>query len=750
MVLNIGELPYFIYINAQRKTSFATFANTLSPSYLMRILFLYIGLLVFMVTVIGNFAYAQSRVVSAAQSDRKIDSLNQLANKYALKSPRKARGFAIEALNIAKKNGSIEQQAASMLNIANTYKSARDYSNVLQTLNPLLTKLNEIENYDIIAEVLNSIGIAHYQLGHDTISLVEYIDESQLVSKQSDLQSISLSLKAIGRFYQKIGSHKKSIEFLTKSVRIDSLIGFPSPLGESLFLLAKGYVQLNNSDRAIPLLKQSIQHLKKGESSVLLTEAHLCLAEVLALENPFDSNKHLDSALNSREPIDSYRVNILLVNLLASTQNPDSALLVLTNLKGADSTLEKQKNFWEAKLLIAYTYYKLKKFKKAEIEFLAIINQSKELGLNRIALVASRRLSELYIDLGNTPAANKILLQHIRLRDEVEKEHLTNLNTSPASSLDRKLEAYQKEAKLQGLIIEKEETRRKLLLTLVIVTLPLLLLISLLLVGRIRSNKILAQRNRQIEQQNEELNAINEQLLLSQQKLLRLNQTKDKFFSIVAHDLKGPLVALKTLVFNIRQADSITNGNENVNLSALEEALSNTINLLNNLLYWALSQEDSIAFQPEKFNVSDCLTIEIANAKLIASHKSITLSIDVNSSLHAVTDPNMFLFIFRNFLSNALKFTPENGSISIKAIEYNHSLTISITDTGKGMSTEEVKLLFEITKNKLGGFKRSEIGTGLGLILSKEFAIKMGGTIEVKSEIGLGSVFTLKIPIRIA
>lgn len=715
----------------------------------MRYLILFIGLSVTFATANEERTYAQAKDGLVHQTTRIIDSLNRLSNEYGIRNPKRARELATEALTLAEKNRSIEQQAKSRINIANTYKAARDYSNVLLTLNPLLSKLNEIEDYNIIAEVLNSIGIAHYQLGHDTISLVDYIDVSRSESKQSDLESISLNLKAIGRFYQKIGSHKKSIDFFAKSVRIDSLIGAPAPFGESLLLLAKGYAQLNKFEKAIPLLKQAIQHLKKGESTVSVVDAYLSLAEILALENPFDSKKHLDSALLGGESIENFRVNIIRTHLFASTLNPDSALLVLSNLIGADSTLEQQRSYWEANLLIANTFYKLKKYRKAEIEYLAVINHSKALALNRIALVASRRLAELYIDLGNTTAANRTLLQHIGLRDEIEKEHLTNLNTSPASSLERKLEAYQKEAKLQGIIIEKEETRRKLLLTLVIVTLPLLLLISLLLVGRIRGNKILAQRNRQIEQQNEELNAINEQLLLSQQKLLRLNQTKDKFFSIVAHDLKSPLVALKTLVFNIRQADSETNGNENVNLSALEEALSNTINLLNNLLYWALSQEDSIAYLPEKFNVSECISVEVANAKLIALHKNITLSIDVNRSLQVDSDPNMFLFILRNFLSNALKFTPENGSISLKAFDDKIYVILSIADTGKGMSAEEVSLLFEITKNKLGGLKRSETGTGLGLILSKEFAIKMAGTIEVKSEIGLGSVFTLKIPIRI-
>jgi len=317
---------------------------------------------------------------------------------------------------------------------------------------------------------------------------------------------------------------------------------------------------------------------------------------------------------------------------------------------------------------------------------------------------------------------------------------------SPASSLERKLDAYQREAKLQNLIIEKEETRRNLLLILVAITLPLLVLISFLLVGRIRASKVLALRNKQIEQQNEELNTINEQLLHSQHKLMRLNQTKDKFFSIVAHDLKSPLVALKTSVYNMRQSMQVVENTQHGNLSVLEEALTNTINLLNNLLFWALSQEDSIEFQPEEFNVAECLEVEVTNAKLIASHKNIALKIDIPKSLQVETDLNMFLFIFRNILSNALKFTPEQGKIFVTTAINSNNISVTISDTGKGMTTEELNSLFEISEEKFRGKKRTNSGTGLGLLLSKEFAAKMGGTIVAKSEVDNGTVFTISIP----
>lgn len=701
-------------------------------------------------SLFGEICLAQNSSLvkndNATQSNRQIDSLISLSEEYSITRPKKARAFALQALEIAEKTNEIEQQAICRLSIAKSYKTTRDFNSILQTLNPLLANLNEIDNYDIVAEILNSIGIAHYQLGHDTIPLSKYINDSKTNSNQSDIEDISLSLKAIGRFYQKIGNYEKSIEFLKKSVRIDSITCNTQQLGESTLLLAKAYVQVQKDSIASRLFRRSIFNLKMTERVDLAGDAYLSLAELTTASNPQWSQKFLDSALTLRVLVDSFRVNTLISLIHASARNPEKALTALEKTKIYISNDNHRYRFLEANLSVAKSFWQKRNFKKSEALYLETIDLSSSCKFYTIALKATTDLAQMYGEQGKTRDANKLLLQYISIRNSFENERLKYQGASPANSLERKLEAYQKEAKFQNVIIEKEEARRYFLLMLVAITLPLLLFISFLLVGRIRAGKVLAQRNKQIEQQNEELNAINEQLLLSQQKLQRLNSTKDKFFSIVAHDLKSPLVALKTSVFNMRQTMHAADDLHNGNLTTLEEALTNTINLLNNLLFWALSQEDSIAFQPERFNVSECLEIEVANAKLIASQKNIDLKINIPKSLQIETDSNMFLFIFRNLLSNALKFTPEQGEILVTTELKGSSFTVTISDTGKGMTAEDLISLFEINDEKLREKKRSKSGTGLGLLLSKEFATKMGGEIIVKSEEGVGSAFTLKIP----
>ncbi len=701
-------------------------------------------------SLIGDICFAQNvsqvKADNVARSNWQIDSLISLSEQYSITRPKKARTFALQALEIAEKTKGIEQQAVCRLSIAKSYKTVRDYNSILQTLNPLLANLNEIDNYDIVAEILNSIGIAHYQLGHDTIPLSKYINEKNLDRTQSDLESISLGLKAIGRFYSKIGSNEKAIEFLKKSVRIDSIIGNPEHLGESILLLAKANIQAQNIVTAETLLQESLFNLKKVNRPDLNMEAYTTLAEICALSNPLQSQEYLNLALAEKVPIDSFRVTILKSLIQAASNNPDSAIETIKKAKPFINSVKQNEEYWSTRLVIANSLWQKRNTVSAIALYNEVVDSTNNIGLKQIAIKGTFQLAEIYTVRGKPLEANRILLKHLSIRNEFELKQRKLQKNSPASSLERKLDAYQREAKLQNLIIEKEETRRNLLLILVAITLPLLVLISFLLVGRIRASKVLALRNKQIEQQNEELNTINEQLLHSQHKLMRLNQTKDKFFSIVAHDLKSPLVALKTSVYNMRQSMQVVENTQHGNLSVLEEALTNTINLLNNLLFWALSQEDSIEFQPEEFNVAECLEVEVTNAKLIASHKNIALKIDIPKSLQVETDLNMFLFIFRNILSNALKFTPEQGKIFVTTAINSNNISVTISDTGKGMTTEELNSLFEISEEKFRGKKRTNSGTGLGLLLSKEFAAKMGGTIVAKSEVDNGTVFTISIP----
>jgi len=239
----------------------------------------------------------------------------------------------------------------------------------------------------------------------------------------------------------------------------------------------------------------------------------------------------------------------------------------------------------------------------------------------------------------------------------------------------------------------------------------------------------------------------------SEKKLRETNRAKDKFFSIIAHDLKSPFNSLlgfsQILNENFEQYDA---NKQKEFIEIIYKTLVNTYKLLENLLLWSRSQINSIDFKPEKVNLYLLSNETCQLLKQTADNKSIELINRIEKNIHIEVDKSMFLVIIRNLLSNAIKFTPKAGKILIKSDliidKKQEFVKISVTDNGVGISAKEQYELFDISKNISTQGTEGEQGTGLGLILCKEFVEKHGGKIWVESEEGKGSTFSFTIPLR--
>ena len=245
---------------------------------------------------------------------------------------------------------------------------------------------------------------------------------------------------------------------------------------------------------------------------------------------------------------------------------------------------------------------------------------------------------------------------------------------------------------------------------------------------------------------------LNEQtkvLTESEKRLKQLNATKDKFFSIIAHDLKNPLNNILQLSHLLKENYSPTDNNE----SNLEEivthlttAAENTAELLANLLDWAQFQRGHIRYNPQKLSFANINTQCFELLGSTAYAKKISLTSSIHSSIHVSADENMVLTLLRNLISNAIKFTPANGTINVSANIKNKMIEICVSDTGVGIAKEKLDTIFMITNSKSTYGTDGEHGTGLGLILCKEFVSKHKGKIWVESEPNKGSQFYFTLP----
>jgi signal transduction histidine kinase len=277
----------------------------------------------------------------------------------------------------------------------------------------------------------------------------------------------------------------------------------------------------------------------------------------------------------------------------------------------------------------------------------------------------------------------------------------------------------------------------------VISTLALFTLVLLyyLYYNRQKSNRLLQEKNAKIQFQNEEL-------LLSQKNLRELIQTRDKFFSIISHDLRSPLNSLTGfLQVLIRHSEAFSKEEIVQFATKLDKSVANLKDLLENLLTWSRAQTGGIEFHPEVLDIREIAEANIELLKNSASAKLLKLHLEAEGDTRAQADRNMVLFVLRNLLANAIKFTPKNGQISTQIIPKAHYIQISVSDTGIGMSQETLQKLFRIDVSHSQKGTDNEAGTGLGLILCKEFVEKNKGEIWVESQEGKGSTFHFTLPL---
>ena len=237
------------------------------------------------------------------------------------------------------------------------------------------------------------------------------------------------------------------------------------------------------------------------------------------------------------------------------------------------------------------------------------------------------------------------------------------------------------------------------------------------------------------------------ELQLQKKNLSELNATKDKFFSIIAHDLRSPLnqlIGLSEILQNMIKSDQSEDAIRMVNI--INESAKSGRMLLENLLEWSRSQTGSMNFHPETLDLSTLTKEVIDLVAQNARQKEIAIVSNIRNETTAFADANMVKTILRNLISNSIKFTFKGGEIQLDAKVNKNKVTYSVTDDGIGIAESDIKKLFRMDVNPKTIGQSKEKGTGLGLILCKEFVEINRGEIWVKSEFGKGSSFLFSLP----
>jgi len=256
----------------------------------------------------------------------------------------------------------------------------------------------------------------------------------------------------------------------------------------------------------------------------------------------------------------------------------------------------------------------------------------------------------------------------------------------------------------------------------------------------------------EIKKQNIELEAINnnlERLVVERtHELEKANATKDKFFSIIAHDLKNSFTGL--LGYSdilLSDFDRFPDEEKKSLVSAIREVSESTYKLLQNLLDWSSVQTGNISFNPEELDLGGFLTDEFKLQQTLAIEKGLTITFQKKDDVRVKIDKKMISKVVRNIISNAIKYTKSGGHIEITLSNDNKFAYVTVIDSGIGIKEENIHKLFKVNENYKTHGTNNEEGTGLGLILSKEFLYKNNGDIIVESKINCGTKVTFNLPL---
>jgi len=646
--------------------------------------------------------------------------LRKLSAAYTAVDPLKKFYYANQFRLLAEKNGIDSLVATAYLDMGISYGIRSKLDSALYYFNLGFEKSKAINYTQGIAKSLSNIGYAYDRLARKK-EAVQHYEQALIIYKKLNLKkNISQIITNLGSIYYDLGEYKIADEYFQQVLEnVKETPNDEMGLGNVLF-------SLGNSNRKLGNIKKSFKYYQQS----LAIREKIGDLNGIGLSNWgigiwYTNNKEYHKALT--------HLNIALKNNR-----------LLKNL------------YQEAAVLntMSRTYLGLKDYKKAEeIANLALI-RAKESNATDIVSEILQLLVQVNAAQNKFADALRLQSHYIAIKDSLntpktKKDVIIN-DLHRINSDNRNLEKHNKT------IIAKNSDY---LLAIIIIT-GLLIAVGILLalyykrnLEKKASNILLQQQKQKIAAVNEELGALNEELvtqmeIISNQnvELEKLNKVKNKFFSIVSHDLRNPLINLKTLLELYRQGD-LTEYELNELLTKLEDTVYTTVTFLDNLLEWSKSQLEGMVVKPSMVAIHHIVNENIKLMEAPIRLKSLQIENKIPTNMMVFADPNMINIVMRNLLSNAIKFCNISDSIIFNAKLTAEKVVCSITDSGPGINDKDKENLFNLAHTISTG-TAGEKGYHIGLILCKDMVLQNGGSIKVESKLNEGTTFYITLPAK--
>jgi signal transduction histidine kinase/Tfp pilus assembly protein PilF len=538
------------------------------------------------------------------------------------------------------------------------------------------------------------------------------------------------ALNNMTKGYYVKGSYDSCLAFSDKALLLSKTVKDSLGMGVATSNIGLVYLGHEEFDRAIVQFKRALDILTVVNDSLQIAknlfDLGICYDEIHDVKK---AEQFLTKAIATDPSTEDHHITAMAFNRLGKTEyhakNYGKAIDYYIKVLNYSEYQDK----WETSFAcqgLAEVFYAQGQFDKAVTYAKKAFDAAKEMNAKWDAEQALAVLAKSQAAFGDYKNAYTS-----QVLDQVYKDSLYG-------EAKQQVEAY---FKLQAneaanVALEKEnkliheKVRLTWMLIIAISAFALTLLVAIILLYRSYSAKLV----------------LNAALLTKNEKISRLNQMKDQLFSVVSHDLRGPMTSLQQTLQLVNE-NALSAEEQNHLLQNLSHQVTVSNQMLNNLLTWATTQRKGMATNIATLT-PDVILLEVLSVfELIADKKSITINYSSTGTAPLLADADQFRIIVQNILSNAIKFTPKKGSINIFFQSSERFVTINIQDTGIGMNKEKQEHLFKDFGSAISSYGTAkEKGTGIGLMIVKEFIEQNNGTLNLTSEEGKGTTFSVSFP----
>jgi signal transduction histidine kinase len=642
---------------------------------------------------------------------------NQLSHAHnLLGNYLKAREYAAKAAELARKKKDQIGLGEALFNQGMIEISMARYTPAQKLLAEAALSWNEVQYQKGIANIKLYTGAIYREKGDYSAALSNYLEAMETFETQKDNTGIAATQVKMGRLYLDMGHNEKAKELLLKAEKTLEEIDYSTYLVDCYLTL--GTFHLKNQDNL-----QALDYFQYAYLASLLVGERKATA--VSLSKMGQMNAYLREFGDSLEmAFENFNQSLEISREISLNQVTAETLGHLGQLYNHLKQQDKALTYLEEGLKLARQY-----------------GDERQVADNYFLLVSA------YLDKGDYKNAYYNCRQHIitrkRFNSDTSRRKFNEVETSYQVKLqESKIKLLQKTNHVSQLELSKYRTLRTSFIIIFLLTMVLLVFFY----SRYRLKK---KMNGQLSEKHMQLQVLNQKLSESESHLKELNHTKDKFFSIIAHDLKNPLHSFidtsELLSDSLQDMSREQAGKFIGNLNTTSRQL---YTLLENLLQWSQSQTGTIAFSPGGADLAELAATALFTLSENARDKEITLGSQIQPGTNVYCDRNMVLTILRNLVSNAVKFTGSGGSVNISAsgTDKEEWLEVAVIDTGTGIAEQDIQKLFKVDSHFSLRGTAGEKGTGLGLIICKEFVDAHGGQIRVESRIQQGTTFYFTLP----